>query len=88
MGATKKIIIESVSIIKLKIILTLRRGVASVLNRVSPSIIPVIIAITRVKGKTNTENNQNVLNHFRLKTAEKTLQDDKKRNCNYKAWER
>lgn len=32
------------------------RGVIKVLKRVSPSIIPVIIAITRVNGKTTVEN--------------------------------
>jgi hypothetical protein len=55
-GATKKRAIDNIRMIILKIILTLKMGVASVLNRVSPSVIPVMIARIRVNGKTNTEN--------------------------------
>ena len=47
--------VDSERIIMLKIILTRNSGVFSVLNRVSPSTMPVKIANTSVNGKTNTE---------------------------------
>ena len=54
-GATKKRATDNIRIIMLNIILTLKIGVARVLNRVSPSVIPVMMARIRVNGKTKTE---------------------------------
>ena len=55
LGTVRNNAVDRERIIILKIIFTRRIGVARVLNLVSPSIIPVIIARIRVKGKMNAE---------------------------------